>query len=159
MEKKKADPSVTTGFEIFRASLKELAITPLPRIITEKAAPKAAAWAMPRVNGDARGFLKTDCITAPALARPAPATTAVRVCGSLMFQMINSICLEPEWSRRVLITSKNLIWTDPMDMLAMIMSIRKIKTRKINSIFFLIYMEYSSDIPPLSKCMVIYTTC
>jgi len=37
--KKKADKGVITGFEIFKASFKELAITPVPRIMTEKAAP------------------------------------------------------------------------------------------------------------------------
>jgi hypothetical protein len=154
MENKKADDKVTKGFEIFKASFKELAITPVPRIMTEKAAPNAAAWAMPRVKGDAKGFLKTDCMTAPELARPAPATTAVRVWGNLIFQMISSNCRESEFLKSVLITSMNPIWTDPREMLVIIIKIRAIKTRKINKIFFFIYLEYSSDISPFSKCIL-----
>jgi len=154
MEKKKADNKVITGFEIFKASFKELAITPVPRIMTEKAAPNAAAWAIPRVKGDARGFLKTDCMTVPEAARPEPATTAVSVWGSLIFQIISSICRVPGLLKSVLITSIKLIWTEPRDMLIIIITIRAIKTRKINIIFFLIYAEYSSDISPSSKCIL-----
>jgi hypothetical protein len=92
----KAQNNVIKGFDILRASFNEFSMTPDPRIMTEKAAPNAAAWEMPRVKGETKGFLNTDCITAPEHERPAPATIAVKVWGRRIFQMISSYCREPE---------------------------------------------------------------
>ena len=96
MENAKAENNVIKGLVILRASFKEFSMTPVPRNMTEKAAPNAAAWEMPKVKGEAKGFLNTDCITAPEHERPAPATMAVKVWGSRIFQIINSCCLESD---------------------------------------------------------------
>ena len=55
-----------------------LIMIPDSRIITEKAAPKAAALDTPRVNGEPRRFRSMDCMEVPATERPMPAVTAVR---------------------------------------------------------------------------------
>jgi len=49
--------------------------TPAPRMMAIDA-PHEAADAIPRVKGLASGFLRTPCITDPAIASPNPATTA-----------------------------------------------------------------------------------
>ncbi len=76
---KKAAPVAAKGDKIETASDWLLNMRPAPNTITDSAAPKAAAFEMPRVKGDPRGFRKIDCITAPATERPAPATTATSV--------------------------------------------------------------------------------
>jgi len=53
-----------------------------------RAAPKAAPWETPRVNGEASGLRITFCITAPAIPREAPATTAATARGRRMFPMM-----------------------------------------------------------------------
>ncbi|KAF5041405.1 hypothetical protein DSECCO2_523340 [anaerobic digester metagenome] len=53
-------------------------IFPVPRIITETAAPNAPALEIPRVKGDPSGLRRIDCITTPATESPAPATIAAR---------------------------------------------------------------------------------
>src|SRR6056297_2310222 len=63
-----------------------------PASITQRAAPKAAAWDMPRVKGEPRGFLRIDCIITPATARPAPAAMAarawgIRICQTIIFHL------------------------------------------------------------------------
>ncbi|VVB68201.1 Uncharacterised protein [uncultured archaeon] len=62
---------------------------PAPRIIA-RAAPKLAAEDMPRVNSLARGFFRIPCITAPAMARPIPATIPRTILCSLSPQTIVS---------------------------------------------------------------------
>ncbi len=51
--------------------------TPAPRTMAIDA-PHEAAEAIPSVNGLASGFLRTPCITVPAIASPNPAATAKR---------------------------------------------------------------------------------
>ena len=64
--------------------------TPAPNTIIAKAAPKADPCETPSVEEDARGFLKTLCITAPAIARADPIIVAVRALGNLIPQIIRS---------------------------------------------------------------------
>ena len=45
------------------------------------AAPKAAPDATPKVNGETNGFPKQPCIIAPAMARDAPPTIAIKIRG------------------------------------------------------------------------------
>ena len=59
-------------------------ISPESRTMTEKAAPNAAAWEMPRVNGEPSGLRRMACMTAPATASPPPATMAARDWGRRM---------------------------------------------------------------------------
>jgi len=68
------------------ASAWRLPMTPASKTMTASAAPKAAAWEMPRVKGEPRGFLSTDCMTTPAADRPKPASTAARAWGRRMFR-------------------------------------------------------------------------
>jgi len=51
---------------------------PIPKTITMDA-PNDAAAEIPRVNGLARGFRSTPCITAPAIPSPNPAAMAKRI--------------------------------------------------------------------------------
>ena len=51
--------------------------TPASMKMMARDAPNAAALDRPRVNGDASGFLRMLCITAPAIPRAAPAAIAV----------------------------------------------------------------------------------
>lgn len=69
---------VVYGLLITMASIALLRIVPVPKIITENAAPNAPALEIPRVNGDANGFLKIDCIATPATPSPIPAATPVK---------------------------------------------------------------------------------
>ena len=94
--------------------MRELAIVPEPRIMTEKAAPNAAAWEIPSVKGEPKGFRKTDCITAPETARPAPATIAVSTWGSLILNIIISNFLEIVRPARLFTTSTKGIFTAPV---------------------------------------------
>ena len=54
-----------------------------------KAAPKAAPEATPKVRGDTSGFPRQPCIRAPAMAKAAPATTAINILGNLSFQIMS----------------------------------------------------------------------
>ncbi len=90
MENENAVATVITGFEMATASTEDDAITPVPMMITDNAAPNAAAWEMPKVKGDAKGFFNTDCITAPETASPAPPKIAMTVWGRRIFQTMRS---------------------------------------------------------------------
>ncbi len=68
------------------ASVLVLWILPAPKIMMAILAPKTAALDMPRVEGEAKGFLKLFCITQPATAKPAPAIIAAMTRGRRMFQ-------------------------------------------------------------------------
>jgi hypothetical protein len=92
-----------------------LCMTPDPRIMTEKAAPKAAAWDMPRVNGDPRGLRRIDCMAAPATDSPAPATIAASAWGMRMFQTIMSKRLETLMPSSVLATTDSGTPAAPSD--------------------------------------------
>ena len=94
IQKIKAKRVVIYGLLRAIASAPLLRMVPVPRIMTENAAPKAAAWEIPRVNGEPSGFLRTDCIPAPAIARPIPATIAASACGSRIFQIGRASCRE-----------------------------------------------------------------
>jgi len=85
---KKATNVVVKGLSMTYGLIELFCITPEPRMIIEKAAPNAAAWAIPKVNGEARGFLKIDCMARPAQPRPAPATIAVRAWGRRILMII-----------------------------------------------------------------------
>ena len=58
-----------------------------PRTIAN-AAPSAAPDATPNVKGETNGFPKQPCIKAPAVARAAPPTIAIKILGKRSFQMI-----------------------------------------------------------------------
>ena len=90
MEKINAIPVVRYGLDRVIAPTWELAMVPDPRIMTAKAAPKAAAWEIPRVNGEPKGLRSTDCMTAPERDSPAPATIAASTWGRRMFQTMSS---------------------------------------------------------------------
>ena len=60
------------------------------RWVDERLAPKAAAFAIPSVKGEPRGFLRIDCMDTPETARPAPAATAARAWGRRMLKMMIS---------------------------------------------------------------------
>jgi len=62
---------------------------PAPKTIA-RAAPKLAAEEIPKVNGLARGFFRMPCITAPAMAKPMPATIDKRILCSLRPQTMVS---------------------------------------------------------------------
>ena len=89
-EKTNAQTVVRYGLLTTTASAMLLPVVPAPKSRMPTAAPNAAALERPSVKGDASGFLRTDCIATPAIARPAPATTAVSACGILMFQRARS---------------------------------------------------------------------
>ena len=74
-----------------KASATVECICPVPRRMTETAAPKAPAFDMPSVNGDPSGFLRIDCMATPATESPIPATIAASACGRRMFQTIRSV--------------------------------------------------------------------
>ena len=86
----KAAAVVSQGLVICTAPTLEEVITPPPSTITASAAPRAAAWLMPRVKGEPSGLRRMDCMAAPAAARPAPATTLARAWGRRMFQTMVS---------------------------------------------------------------------
>ena len=46
---------------------------------------------IPSVYGSARGLSRTVCISAPATPNAAPASSAVMACGSLSFQIMDSM--------------------------------------------------------------------
>jgi len=75
-----------------------VSIVPAPSVII-KAAPNPAAEDIPRVKGDARGFLVEICVTTPAKDKAAPATTATRARGNRLFQTINVAGLPFETSK------------------------------------------------------------
>lgn len=63
-------------------------------------APSDAPEETPSVNEDARGFFKTDCMTAPLTEREAPARKARKTRGSLSDQIMPvSLGLTPSGSR------------------------------------------------------------
>ena len=88
-----------------RLACGHLHLLPDPSAITEKAAPKAAAWDIPSVKGEPRGLPSTDCMITPATESPAPARMAARTWGSLMLKTTTSSCLETWSMKRVLNTS------------------------------------------------------
>ena len=72
------------------ANPRRLSATPpmLPDNRTTNATPRLAPEQIPSTDGPARGLRKTVCICRPLMARPAPATIATRVCGTLDLRMI-----------------------------------------------------------------------
>jgi len=69
---------------------KRLSATPpmAPDSSTTQATPKLAPELMPSTEGPANGLRNTVCICKPLTESPAPATNAVRACGTRLFQMI-----------------------------------------------------------------------
>ena len=61
---------------------------PAPNTIIANAAPKAAECDIPRVNGEASGFLSMLCITMPETANPMPASIADKILGIRISQKI-----------------------------------------------------------------------
>ena len=61
-------------------------IAPPPRTIP-RAAPNAAALEIPRVYGEPSGFLRTHCITVPAIPSPKPARIPQAILGRYRFQI------------------------------------------------------------------------
>ena len=57
---------------------------PAPKNTMAKAAPKAAPWLMPRVNGEANGFLKSVWQASPESPSTQPVMMAARMRGSRM---------------------------------------------------------------------------
>jgi hypothetical protein len=122
----------------------ELAIVPEPKIITEKAAPNAAACAIPSVKGEPRGLRRTDCITAPETASPAPATIAVSTWGSLILKIIiSNLFGTDKFGKiglvRLFTTSTKGICTAPSESPTTNTSTRHINAIVINITFFPIY--------------------
>ena len=72
-------------------------MVPAPKKTMARLAPNAAAFETPRVAGEARGLRREVCMTAPATARPAPATMPAMTRGRRMFQM--TMLLVPSVSR------------------------------------------------------------
>ena len=59
-----------------------------------KLAPSAAPADTPNVKGLANGFLNNTCISAPAIARLSPASTAIEIRGSRIFKiMVEAVSL------------------------------------------------------------------
>ena len=81
-------------------------ITPPPKTMIPKAAPKAAPWDTPNVEADASGFCSTHCMTAPATARVAPTSTAAITRGSLMFITMVRVWGSPLPSRVLIIAAR-----------------------------------------------------
>ncbi len=77
------------------ASVLVLEILPAPKTIMAKLAPKAAALDMPRVDGEASGFLRLFCMTQPATDNPAPAIIAASILGRRIRQITTSDTLLP----------------------------------------------------------------
>ena len=114
--KQKAESVVASGLVMATAPTLEELMVPPPRIITEKAAPKAAAWEMPKVKGEPSGLRRMDCITAPATASPAPATMEARAWGRRMFQMIMSKRLDALCPNRLFMTAGSGTSAAPREM-------------------------------------------
>ena len=70
-------------------------VEPTPRITIPKAAPKEAARETPRVEGDAKGFLRTFCMTIPDTAKAAPANMAERILVMRMFHITTRYTSDP----------------------------------------------------------------
>ena len=116
MDRINAIPVVRYGLLMTTASTMLLPVIPASKMRIPTAAPNAAALESPSVNGDASGFLRTDCMATPATARPAPAAIAVSACGILMFQITLSIRLVPPGPPMMVeITSGIGIETEPTD--------------------------------------------
>ena len=88
--------TTTTGLYMVTALAEDVVpCMPAPKHIMPTVAPNEAPCEIPSVDDDASGFLKTLCITLPAIARSIPATIAVAILGSLMLNTIDSDILSP----------------------------------------------------------------
>ena len=69
---------------------RRLSATPpiAPDSSTTQATPRLAPELMPSTEGPASGLRNTVCICKPLTESPAPATNAVRACGTRLFQRI-----------------------------------------------------------------------
>ncbi len=83
-----AEIVIKQGLFTRMASLILLWVLPAPKMMTAKAAPRAAAFDIPSVKGEPKGFLKMLCITVPETLRAVPAKTADKTRGNRMFKMI-----------------------------------------------------------------------
>src|SRR5690606_35750805 len=72
---------------------------PAPRTMMAKDAPKAAPCAMPKVDAEANGFFSRHCIAQPTVAKPIPASMAVRILGKRWLKTIIDACLLPRPNR------------------------------------------------------------
>jgi len=73
-----------------------LTTVPAPSKIIAILAPKAAAFDIPRVDGEARGFFRLFCIMQPAKDKPAPANKPDITLGKRMFFTIKLDFLSPK---------------------------------------------------------------
>lgn len=85
---KKAEMVMRYGLFIKMASLAPLCVVPAPKTIMAKAAPNAAAFEIPRVKGEPKGFRKMLCITVPDTLSAVPARIADKTRGKRMLKMI-----------------------------------------------------------------------
>lgn len=150
----KAKVVVRYGLFINMASLLWECTEPAFSTTIAKAAPKAAPCDIPKVKGEAKGFLNMLCITAPDIERIIPAMIAEIILGSLTFKRIKLLLstsllfikadiLEKE---REEITSPIVKLYVPMHR-AYNEKIRRNTRRKlINKSFLLVYFRYPSKI-------------
>ena len=90
----------------------------LPKKSITKATPSPAPELIPRIEGPARGFLKSVCISSPPTARPAPVRQAVIASGILLFIIIFvHAWLSISALNKILSTSLKGIFTEPTEML------------------------------------------
>eukprot|EP00828_Plagiopyla_frontata_P019492 TRINITY_DN2492_c0_g1_i1.p1 TRINITY_DN2492_c0_g1~~TRINITY_DN2492_c0_g1_i1.p1 ORF type:complete len:986 (-),score=367.62 TRINITY_DN2492_c0_g1_i1:246-3203(-) len=153
--KKKAMAVVRQGLVMFTASALDEDIMPPPRIMTEKAAPNAAAWEMPRVKGEPSGLRRMDCMAAPATDSPAPAMMAARAWGSRIFQMMASQRRPTSRPARLLATVLMGMPAAPIEMAAMSAATSRMTEIVIRVVFRPTYRRYSSGTCPSSKCMLL----
>ena len=113
-----------------------VATLPAPKPMIAKLAPKVAALEIPIVEGEAKGFLKHDCITAPAKANPAPQMIAPIALGILNSQTVIVETSSPN-PKRAFIVSTKLRFEDPSD----IPKIKKLK-RRTNKIIRMIILFF-----------------
>ena len=88
-------------------------LEPALRKMMANDAPNAAALDMPKVNGEASGLRRMHCMTTPATARPAPASTAPIILTMRMFQ-ITLPCPLVSMVNRYLMTSAMEMDTGPL---------------------------------------------
>ena len=121
---------------------------PTPAMIA-RAAPNPAPAEIPKVKGDASGFLSIPCISAPAIASPAPARTPIITRLILIFHTTigassgTSKKFGMNLSRIVAYTSKTENLRGPSDTLIPHKSIVKKIKKEIKNIFLPINFLYS----------------
>jgi len=98
------------------------------------AAPNPAAEDIPRVKGDAIGFLREACMTTPPSANPAPAKTAASALGNLISQTIAS--KSPSLFRRTVIACKGEMYIEPTHMDAVNAKAKQEKRKRMNMVLF-----------------------